>query len=254
MVEALVVVVLITILLTLLLPALGSARRRTKVSACASNLRQFAVGLTMYATSNDREYPPNLNSPLTNWTDSRHIWKPAYYPGAGYVMENYLDMFLEVVAGGNGKIMFCPLDKSFRPENYQVNPIAKYDGHFAYRDPDVYLAGYLRFAGHRSGYDWSNSGNTQTDHAPFRMGDPLDHILSDIIWSDVDYSDVHSNDQHADTDLGEPAEHIDNNVAFGDTRVETHYHELTEMNPWPHWTDHYVIRGPACPTCQYQLY
>jgi len=57
LVELLVVIAIIAILASLLLPALSRARSAAERVACASNLRQVAVVLTMYAGDNDGYYP-----------------------------------------------------------------------------------------------------------------------------------------------------------------------------------------------------
>ena len=253
-VELIVVIAIITLLISLLLPALGRAKRRARVISCSSNLRQFAVGLTTWATSDSKgQYPPN---PVGNLAPNK-IYSTPEYTALGYPDHiAYLNRWVETVCGGTGLIMFCPLDNIWRPR--LDNP--------AYTDPVIgphmldatnaqgpsYNVGYLRFAGAEpfSGWtpwDFTNSGNAETnENGPMHPGDSQDAIISDIIWSDSGYGDL-----HAKTYYNAPETHIDNNVAFSDGHVQTHYHTpvLNSDSPWWHWDDHYVLRGT-----QYLLY
>jgi prepilin-type N-terminal cleavage/methylation domain-containing protein/prepilin-type processing-associated H-X9-DG protein len=60
-IELLVVIAIISILAAILLPALSVARRRARMAACMSNLRQCAVSLTLYVNANNDYFPQSLN-------------------------------------------------------------------------------------------------------------------------------------------------------------------------------------------------
>lgn len=58
LIEMLVVIAVIALLVALLLPALGRAKESGRRAACASNLRQLSVALSIYAGENEGDYPP----------------------------------------------------------------------------------------------------------------------------------------------------------------------------------------------------
>ena len=68
LIELLVVVAIIAILAALLLPVLGEARARTKITVCKSNLKQCFIALALYADDQDNWYPPDEDTVYPGWT------------------------------------------------------------------------------------------------------------------------------------------------------------------------------------------
>src|SRR5882724_6620240 len=59
LIEILIVISIVAILAGLLLPALASAKAKSKQIGCVNNLKQVALGFQMYAADNDGRLPEN---------------------------------------------------------------------------------------------------------------------------------------------------------------------------------------------------
>jgi prepilin-type N-terminal cleavage/methylation domain-containing protein len=57
LVELLVVIAIIAIIASLLLPALATAKERSNRTVCRNNVRQWCLGLLLYAEDNDEAFP-----------------------------------------------------------------------------------------------------------------------------------------------------------------------------------------------------
>ena len=76
LVELLVVIAIIGLLVALVLPAISRARESARTAACQNNLRQFGIGLHIFA-DRDPHWSVSARVPVTS------VATVAWTPGAG---------------------------------------------------------------------------------------------------------------------------------------------------------------------------
>lgn len=226
LIELLVVISIIALLVALLLPALARARRAANVAVCSSNLKQYALGLTVYATEfSGGSYPPN---DLQGWGDVLKVWSSASQAFVRVWPDKTkaLTLFEQVICGGNMRMLWCPLDTAYFPSLRVPGvtdpnwPWLRYDSRFGQN----YMCGYFRYAnlsGTQPGA-WLNSGNLYDGAPPIDVGNAQDAIVSDMQLTTPSFLfSVHMDNFFAFTE-GELSQFRENNVGYADGHVETH--------------------------------
>jgi prepilin-type N-terminal cleavage/methylation domain-containing protein/prepilin-type processing-associated H-X9-DG protein len=120
LIELLVVIAIIAILASMLLPALAKAREKARQASCASNLKQLALGVQMYA-SDSEEYIPGIGN-------YDHYLNASASSVRAYTRQNlpysfWMDLILPPV--GDREIFRCPSlpgeDFNYRQGGYGWN-------------------------------------------------------------------------------------------------------------------------------------
>jgi len=125
LIELLVVISIIALLLAILVPALGKAKEKVRLTVCSSNQHQLIIGVITYATDAGGKFPPSIvkrNDPVAPFSWPCMI---NYYPersptdfNNGGALHYYLGSYfktLDVFTCPNGP----PYDKELMQDKYE---------------------------------------------------------------------------------------------------------------------------------------
>jgi prepilin-type N-terminal cleavage/methylation domain-containing protein len=111
LIELLVVIAIVAILAALLLPALASAKERSKRITCLSNLRQIGIAIHVYAEDNSGNIPfgpkaPKVTSPFDLYPSTGAPTSLISLGNGGSPVA--LGLLLQSCVASQPKVLFCP--------------------------------------------------------------------------------------------------------------------------------------------------
>jgi len=137
LIELLVVVSVIALLVGLLLPAVGTARRRARITACVQNMKQHGIGVQSYAAANGDELP---NAPLAPPTDDNKYgyagrtamtWASLEFPVNGFAFS------------GRGVPTWAPFTFKLTPTNSLPNFSERFNNMTMYNGYWIVMSEYM---------------------------------------------------------------------------------------------------------------
>ena len=216
LIELLVVISIIAVLISILLPTLKNVRRQSTVLSCLSNLKQMGIGLMVYGTDNNYQYPTANSIAVTQ------IWNPVVESPDTGNRQNFVD-----IAGNNASslLYFCPFWPYNGPDS-NPDPSLPYAKYYALSANGTCSVGYnMLFLGHTAYHDFTFSGNPGLDGDgtadPPAPGHADAAIVSDHNVVNVgDTFEVPTAAVH--TGGANPVPFKDSNVLYADGHAETH--------------------------------
>ena len=103
LIELLVVIAIIAVLAAILFPVFAKAREKARQTTCASNEKQLALGVLMYAQDNEETLPPTASG---DGVSILFLWPDLLRP---YVK--------------NEEVRFCPSDANETTNSYGLNEL-----------------------------------------------------------------------------------------------------------------------------------
>jgi prepilin-type N-terminal cleavage/methylation domain-containing protein/prepilin-type processing-associated H-X9-DG protein len=150
LVELLVIIAIVAVLAALLLPALASAKERSKGTACLSNLRQIGLAIRAYAEDNGGDIPFGPRAPA--FTSPFDLYPSTGAPTSLISLTSGapvgMGLLLQAYVANEPKILFCPSSDQALNTDAQLAQVGAGQAQCSY---------YYRHAGNTSLFD--NSGS-----------------------------------------------------------------------------------------------